>query len=561
MLSNLSVSQKAICAFGFIALVCAVTGAATLSRASAVSDAVDATAELRVISTEVGALQRQVSAHAFLGDSFLLTADTEARDAFSAEFDAIEGRFDAAVAALAPVDAAVSETVAEAKAAWLLFADDWVTSQFALMSRPETVDMAKARELTGEGRARYEAAEDQLTDVLAALQTRADEAAAVQTASLALMRWITLVGAAASILGAVALGIVIHLTVSKPLGRLEQVTTRLADGDLDVAVPAARGRDEIGRLGRALEVFRANLARTRQLESEQARAKAAAEAEKRAAMNALAQTFEAEVLASVAAIAEAADALHAKADEVSRAADDTRRRSTVVSSATTQTASNVTAVASAAEEMSASIGEIGSQVQSAADLAREGAVASQSVSGQIEELTRVAAQIESVVGLISAVAEQTNLLALNATIEAARAGEAGKGFAVVASEVKALANQTARGAEDVAEQIGHVRRSTADVAASTTKVAAVIAKLDEISAAIAAGMEEQSASTREIALNVEQAAAGAGEVSGNIAEVADIAGRTGEAARLITDEAGTLAGRADALKQEAHAFIRRIRAA
>jgi hypothetical protein len=89
MLSTLSVSQKAICAFAFVALICAGTGAATLNRAGAVAEAVDATADLRAISGEVGELQRQVSAHAFLGDSFLLTADTAARDDFGASFDGI----------------------------------------------------------------------------------------------------------------------------------------------------------------------------------------------------------------------------------------------------------------------------------------------------------------------------------------------------------------------------------------------------------------------------------------------------------------------------------------
>jgi hypothetical protein len=81
---------------------------------------------------------------------------------------------------------------------------------------------------------------------------------------------------------------------------------------------------------------------------------------------------------------------------------------------------------------------------------------------RVSELSKVAGRIGDVVELINTIAEQTNLLALNATIEAARAGEAGRGFAVVASEVKALAEQTSKATGEIGQQITGIQAATQD---------------------------------------------------------------------------------------------------
>ena len=115
---------------------------------------------------------------------------------------------------------------------------------------------------------------------------------------------------------------------------------------------------------------------------------------------------------------------------------------------------------------------------------------------RVGELSRAAAEYRDVVELINSIAGQTNLLALNATIEAARAGDAGRGFAVVASEVKALAEQTAKATGEISQQINGIQVATQESVTAIETIGATIGSLSEISAAVAAAVEEQGAEPR-----------------------------------------------------------------
>jgi methyl-accepting chemotaxis protein len=179
----------------------------------------------------------------------------------------------------------------------------------------------------------------------------------------------------------------------------------------------------------------------------------------------------------------------------------------------------------------------------------------------VQGLVSASQKIGDVVALITDIANQTNLLALNATIEAARAGEAGKGFAVVAAEVKNLANQTARATEEIGGQISGIQAATNEAVQTIEAIGKTILNIHEISASVAAAVNQQGAATQEIARNVEQAAVVTSDVTSNIALVNTAANDTGSAATQVLQAAQDLSRQSDELKTIVQGFLGDMRAA
>ena len=211
--------------------------------------------------------------------------------------------------------------------------------------------------------------------------------------------------------------------------------------------------------------------------------------------------------------------LESAAGTLTRTAEITEDLSGQAAGASEEASTNMQAVAAATEELSQSVDEIGRRVRESSRIAEGAVLQALETDGRIGKLTRAAQQIGDVVKLITAIAEQTNLLALNATIEAARAGEAGRGFAVVASEVKSLANQTAKATDEISSHIAGMQDATQESVTAIKEIGQTIGQISEIASSIASAVEQQSSATQEISRSVQSVAHGTQEVAGNITQV------------------------------------------
>ncbi|MCJ2070795.1 PAS domain-containing methyl-accepting chemotaxis protein [Methylobacterium sp. J-030] len=239
--------------------------------------------------------------------------------------------------------------------------------------------------------------------------------------------------------------------------------------------------------------------------------------------------------------AEAQRAIGNDLDAIGTAVEAVTRQTAEAVGTVGQVSNDIQTVASGAEELSASVCEISQQVSHAARMAGEAVEQARRTGGIVEGLSDQAAQIGEVVTMIQGIASQTNLLALNATIEAARAGAAGKGFAVVASEVKALAEQTAKATDQIRGQITATQAATREAVGAIGSIQGTIRALDEVSAAIAAAVEEQSAVTREMSGSMHTAAHGVAAISGGMEAIAQASEQVDAATRQVREAARAVA--------------------
>lgn len=316
---------------------------------------------------------------------------------------------------------------------------------------------------------------------------------------------------------ALILACLVGFLIAKSLaGSLEQLVSRmnrLREGDVNIDVPYLTLKTEIGDVARALNVFKAAVAKssTAQAELEAIVESVRGENERlniasRQQLLDMAEVLEGQVGTIVDMLGITSEQLDGASKSLTEAShvaiDEIRIAADLVST----TEASMAAIQPGTEQLSSSISQVSMEINLANRATSAAADRSTVANDRINALLNAAEHIGSIVGIIDDIASQTQLLALNATIEAARAGDYGRGFAVVAGEVKTLANQTARFTSDIATQIDEIQTATRFASDHISDMGRMVTGISSTSTTIAAAIEQQTASTTDISRSIQDIA-------------------------------------------------------
>ncbi|KPZ10414.1 Methyl-accepting chemotaxis protein [Pseudomonas amygdali pv. ulmi] len=378
----------------------------------------------------------------------------------------------------------------------------------------------------------YKAVNDELKLIVASNLRQSNEAGPDADTTASRAYWSLGIGVIIAFMAAIALGLIVTRSITRPLSAALSAAKQVASGDLSHTIDT-RGKDEIGILLNALSTMQLNLRATIK-----------------------------EIGSAADQLASASEELNAVTEESSRGLirqnDEIQQAATAVNEMTAaveEVARNATDASEASHQTSRSTAEGRDKVKSAVESVGAMADKISDSTGKVEVLAQRIDEITKILAVIQSIAQQTNLLALNAAIEAARAGEQGRGFAVVADEVRALAHRTQASTADIEAMMAQVstgaeeavfamnssktladdtRRQAVEAGEALDRIAEGVSTINEKNLVIASAAEEQAHVAREVDRNLiniqdlsTQTATGANQTNASSSELSRLASSFG----------------------------------
>jgi methyl-accepting chemotaxis protein len=350
------------------------------------------------------------------------------------------------------------------------------------------------------------------------------------------------------------------VAVVSPIDRLTKRLSAMGQGDMDARVPETARRDEIGTMARVADDMRQNIRALRETETTRL-AQSQTDLQSREALIHSIRSIGERVAQTTTQVKSGAEIMAEACGSMQTTAHDTLTRSQTTRTALQNNADAIRSMAIATSQLSSSINELSHQGGRILQSVDQMTGRTHDAADRLGALNKASEKATDAINLISQIAEQTNLLALNATIEAARAGDAGRGFGVVAQEVKALAAQAADASSQIRQMISTMIASVDGVQNVMSEVDTGMNELRNVAASVKEAVDEQSRATTSISQGIDESSSIAESILSDVETMNGSAAQTGRSAQDVMRVLEDVSVITASLTRDVDAFRDHIKAA